>query len=97
MEELNKKICERHNPKLVDRTKAPNENIIYHLYSDGTVTQQKGGDAYGMRSMFDIRGRIFGLGPVFTFPVKSGEDTYAILTEGECMAFRKEMEEFRST
>jgi hypothetical protein len=95
MEDLNKKICERHNPNLIDKTKAPNDNIVYQLYSDGTVTQQKGGDAYGMRTMFDIRGRIFGLKPFFIFPMKLGRyDTYAILTEEECMTFRKEMESF---
>jgi hypothetical protein len=95
MQDLNKKICECHNPKLVDRTKAPNENIIYHLYSDGTITYQKGGDAYGMRTMFDLRGRIIGRLPLFTFPLKSDDDTYAILTEKECLSFREEMEKFK--
>ena len=89
MEELNKKICELHNPNLVDRSKAPNDNLIYHLYSDGTITYQKGGDVYGMRSMFDLKGRIWGLSGLFTFPMKAQDcTTYAILTEKECIEFR---------
>jgi len=38
------------NPKLVDRSKSPNENTIYHLYNDGEITSQKGGEVYGHRN-----------------------------------------------
>lgn len=92
MESLNKKIVESHNPKLVDPKAAPNGNIIYHLYSDGTITFQKGGDAYGQRTMFDLKPGVYKLSKLFTFPLKGdGEDTYAILTQKECVAFREEM------
>ena len=40
--------------KLFDTTKAPNDNIIYHLYSDGQITYQKGGWAYLDRSEYTI-------------------------------------------
>ena len=45
LEELN-------NDRLVDPTLSPNANIIYHLYSDGQITYQKGGEVYGQRSEF---------------------------------------------
>ena len=38
---------------LVKRHMAPNENTIYHLYSSGNLTYQKGGDAYLRRSEFN--------------------------------------------
>lgn len=41
-----------HNPKLWDKTAQPNANIIYHLQSDGKITSQKGGWAYGNRTEF---------------------------------------------
>ena len=38
--------------RLVDPLLAPNANIIYHLYSNGEITYQKGGEVYGKRSEF---------------------------------------------
>ena len=45
-------INKAHNPALVDRTEklSPTENTIYHLYSDGEITEQKGSWAYTQRS-----------------------------------------------
>lgn len=91
MEELNNLIIFRHNPNLIDRKLSPNANTIYHLYSDGTITYQKGGDAYGQRSMFDLEHGFYSLKKKFKFPLVGGEDTYAILTKEECLEFRKEM------
>lgn len=42
---------ELHNPGLVDPDAAPNGNIIHKLWSDGGVTYEKGGFAYGQRSV----------------------------------------------
>lgn len=38
------------NPKLINTEAAPNENTIYHIYSDGEITEQKGSWAYGRRN-----------------------------------------------
>ena len=41
-----------HDHSLVDEKAQPNANIIYHLQSDGKITYQKGGWAYGSRTEF---------------------------------------------
>jgi hypothetical protein len=51
LEELN-------NDSLVNHKESPNANIIYHLYSDGNITSQKGGWAYGQRSEFIVASSI---------------------------------------
>ena len=43
-------VNEYHNPDLVKYNDAPNSNIITHIYSDGEITEQKGGFAYLQRS-----------------------------------------------
>jgi hypothetical protein len=99
MEELNLKVISSHNPNLIDNKKSPNENIIYHLYSDGTITYQKGGDSYGRRSVFDLYPSIYfsniSYKNKFNFSLKSLEsnESYSILTKEQCILFRKEMEE----
>lgn len=41
-----------HNPRLVDPDEAPNANIIYRLWCDGQLTSEKGGAAFGQRSVY---------------------------------------------
>ena len=47
-------ITSYNNPKLINTQEAPNENTIYHIYSDGEITQQKGSWAYCNRSEFTL-------------------------------------------
>ena len=47
-----KMVEELNNDNLVNNNESPNANIIYHLYSDGNITSQKGGWAYGQRTEF---------------------------------------------
>jgi hypothetical protein len=75
---------------LVDVNDAPNSNIIYHLYDDGEVTQQKGGVAYGMRTEFTIMTACVPHGK-YTFPLARNQHTYAVLTLEECERFRTMM------
>ena len=42
----------KHNPNLIKIDEAPNGNVIYHIYSDGEITSEKGGGVYGQRSRF---------------------------------------------
>ena len=51
-------INEYHNPELVKPNDAPNSNIITHIYSDGEITEQKGGFAYLQRGERTIRNPI---------------------------------------
>ena len=49
-----KMVEELNNDNLVNRKESPNGNTIYHLYSNGNITYQKGGWAYGQRSEFSL-------------------------------------------
>lgn len=73
---------------------SPNGNQMFHLYSDGEVTCQKGGWAYGQRSVFPFRSPVPGMTKLnLDFPKKHQqvEETYVILTEKECYDFRDKM------
>jgi len=92
---VNKVASNLHNPLLIKKEQQPNENIIYHLYSDGTITRQKGAWAYGKRSVSDIAYEIVKPNTYFTFP-NVGEnqgDTYAIMTLEDCYKVRNLMNE----
>lgn len=49
-EQLKELIHSCNNPKLVNTELSPLENTIYHIYSDGEITEQKGSWAYGQRN-----------------------------------------------
>ena len=66
---INNIVLSLNNPLLIKKEEQPNENIIYHLYSDGTITRQKGGWAYGNRSTIDIEYEIIKPKTFFTFPL----------------------------
>lgn len=95
MEELNQEILDAAkkylNPdgtcSLIHRDESPNANTIYHLYYDGEITSEKGGWAYGQRSVF-----------ISARPVQNNDRLrftfrYVVLPYEECFAFRKRMEE----
>jgi hypothetical protein len=100
--EFNVTICAAHNKHfenseygLVNPNESPNGNIIYHLYSDGEITSQKGGWAYLQRSEFSdwYNPDIPSYDKVaFNFPKKANNNyTYAVLTFDECVYYRKQM------
>jgi hypothetical protein len=95
---VNEMVCNLHNPSIIDPKLQPNENIIYCLYSDGTITRQKGGWAYGKRSVIDIMSKILKPNTLFTFPLKgeSEGDTYAILSYDDCVKIRNIMKNFKT-
>lgn len=102
VKEFNKRISNAHyahyidgESGLIDRSinSSPNGNQIYHLYSTGKITHQKGAWAYLLRSEFTIKCDIVGAkNKGFNFPLIQNDISYAILTETECNTFRKEME-----
>lgn len=78
---------------LVKPKESPNGNTIYHLYSDGEITFQKGGWAYLQRSEFSKESTIGEhreLRMQFPNEADSGR-TYVILTQEECKYFRGKM------
>lgn len=79
--------------ELIRIDQSPNENRIYHLYSDGEITHQKGSYAYQCRSEFCLEPSVTSGNSPFTFPYQAGNPlyTYAILTEEECRAMRAKM------
>ena len=90
---INEIVKKLNNPLLIDTNLAPNENIIYHLYSDGTITRQKGSWAYGKRSVTDIERYCIKPNTFFNFPYKGQYegDTYGILTIENCHNIKKIM------
>lgn len=90
---VNDIVSKLHNPSIIDPNLQPNGNIIYSLYSDGTVTRQKGGYAYGKRNVTDIMYEIVKPNTFFSFPLKGANegDTYAILLYDDCIKVRNIM------
>lgn len=108
IEEFNKRVIAAHHSHYLDgknelidtsANSSPNGNQIYHLYSSGEITHQKGAWAYGQRSEFQCESDILGARRLpFTFvKVKADSTTYAILTCEECKLFREEMKKYIST
>lgn len=92
---INDMVKKLNNHELINTTMAPNENIIYHFYSDGTITRQKGSWAYGKRSVTDIESYCVKPNTFFNFPYKGQYegDTYGILTIENCHNIKKIMNE----
>lgn len=80
---------------LVNPKESPNGNQIYHLYSTGEISFQKGGWVYMQRSEFMTHGTIPNYQKLaLEFPKKAADgSTYVILTEDECKNFRIQMTE----
>jgi hypothetical protein len=91
--EAHKKHYEGSPTGLLNETESPNGNIIYHLYSDGNITFQKGGWAYLQRSEFSAEPTIGGHRELrMQFPNEASYGlTYVVLTREECKYFRGKM------
>ena len=73
------------NPELINRDIAPNGNIIYKIYSDGEITFEKGGNAYGKRTLHTLMSSCMRNKFADLFPLKitgsyNVEYGYAIVT-----------------
>jgi len=105
--DFNERIIAAHNAHyeknptgLIDTSinASPNGNHIYHLYSNGEITFQKGAWAYLKRSEFN---ETYGIPRAKYLPfkfIKEAVDgtTYVILTEEECYSFAEEMKKICS-
>lgn len=55
LEKIYSLVNKYHNSLLVKQNDSPNSNIITHIYSDGEITEQKGGFAYLQRNERTIK------------------------------------------
>lgn len=99
-EQLNQLINDLHNwhyisssTGLVNPKVSPNGNQIYHLYSTGEISFQKGGWAYLQRSECIAEGKITNYQKLDLKLPKEAADgsSYAILTKEECTKIREQM------
>ena len=92
---LQGEICSAHSAHCNKEGKSSlcNAEMVYHFYSDGETSTQKGNGLYGRRTEH-IDGWNFGIPniPKIVLPLTRGEHTYAILTSSECTIFRQKME-----
>jgi hypothetical protein len=102
-EDLYKKILylieKNHDKSLVNKELAPNDNIIYHIYNDGEITEQKGSWAYLARTERTLENGISNNFNSNIFPIKSIYDDknmygYAIMSKNNCYELRKLMQEY---
>lgn len=93
IEQLNADIISAHDKHyevsptgLVNPKESPNGNQIYHLYSTGEISFQKGGWAYMQRSEFMTHSNMPNYQKLaLKFPKRAADgSTYVILTEEEC-------------
>ena len=101
IQQLNEEIIAAHKKHyessptgLIQPKESPNGNTIYHLYSDGTITYQKGGDAYLQRSVFEEEYALKNHRKINLKLLNDAPDgtTYVILTKEECHYFREKMD-----
>jgi hypothetical protein len=93
MEQLNQEIIDAAKKyilpngtcSLIHPDESPNVNTIYHLYNDGEITSQKGGWAYGQRSVFTSASPV-GNSDLLRFTFR-----YVVLPYEECKNFRERM------
>ncbi len=101
-EALNAEIIAAHNAHyessptgLINPNEQPNGNIIHSLFTDGGITYEKGGWAFGRRGTFDKEYAIANFNCLklkFLKPANYGL-SYVILTEEECYKFRNKMKD----
>ena len=93
---LKKMIEEKHNPTLVKPEEQPNGNTIYHIYSSGEITFQKGGWAYLDRSEFTDSWMSTKKNYSDLFPVKCNGRSYAIVTRADAIIIQNLMKEMEN-
>lgn len=95
MQSIKEFIDRSHNPNLVQPDVSPNGNTIYHIYSDGTITYQKGGWAYRDRSEFTsscayLKKKYYDLFPITC----DNRISFAIVTSDDALTIQNMMKEF---
>jgi hypothetical protein len=90
MDNLKSFIEKAHNLSLVDENESPNGNTIYHIYSDGEITYQKGGWAYLQRSEFSDSCIFLKKNYHDLFPMK-GRYSYAVVTRDDAYKIQQMM------
>ncbi len=85
MEEINRLVSD------ADDYENSKDYVAYELFSDGAILGTQGGDLYRMCSTFTALPPLSCYPPVYKFPRKRGEYTYAILLKSDALRFREMM------
>jgi len=99
LEYIQEYILKCHNPELLKKEEQPNANTIYHVYSDGEITEEKGGWAFGNRSIRTLKDNIVPNNYVALFPVRRGyNDSYgcAMVTLEDALIIRELLSKYHS-
>ena len=80
-----------HNPLLVDTSECPSANIIYHIYSDGEITFQRGSWAYSHKTEYPEKDPMNIKMNTEKFPLKTNSRGYAIVTHSDAIMIRNLM------
>ena len=82
---LKQMIHEAHNPKLVE------EAYVTKVWEDGEITQEKGGELYGARTLHCLAmGFADGI-PVEMMPKQNTKHGFAIVTSADAEKIREEI------
>jgi hypothetical protein len=105
-EDIERTVLEMHNAHytqenphgLLQPDEAPNTNTIYKVWNDGEITYEKGGYAFGDRSLKQLRTSITHTGslPLPNFPQACSKNgySYAMLTMDECYRVHALLKEY---
>ncbi len=86
IKEIEELAKEHHDMSLVK------ERHVTHLYNDGEITSQKGGDIYGMRNQHCMYSAL--IVPPISFPIEDRNGfSYAILTDENANMIRNKMKQ----
>jgi len=96
MESIKSYIDKSHNLDLVQPDESPNGNTIFHIYSNGEITYQKGGWAYLQRSEFSSSCVSLKKNYNNIFPIKvcGSSISYAIVSNNDAQKIQEMMVEF---
>jgi hypothetical protein len=81
VKDINILIKKYHNPSIVNFSLSPNANRIYHIYSNGQITNQKGSYAYLLRSEFIDKYTFLYKNYNLDFPLKNSDNEYYAIVE----------------
>jgi len=101
---INNLILTYHDPNAVKPDESPGINHITKIWSDGTITSEKGGWAYGQRSIFTMKEKVINcetnqiIDIFHTFPkqIERKKNNGDVYTEGYAMTTDKQAKEIRS-
>lgn len=81
-----------HSPQLININSAPNDNIIYMIWNDGEISEEKGSWTFGQRNVRTFQTSLTFRLNLFQFPFIRGNFSGIILSKEDCIHFRNFLE-----